>query len=350
MAGDDKDLDAKNADGPESTAVADTDPNPPDEKSTADAVSNLSEEETAVNADPDSPDEEAAQEKIPAELAEQPTEEKPDRDEGEKDEDAADEDPKNEGMTLRDHLKDLRSCLFKSFLWLIAGFCICYPFHEELFTLLFRPLIAVLPEGGKLVYLSPPEAFFTYMKVTLAAGLFVASPMVFYHLWAFIAPGLYREEKLYILPVAFFSAFFFISGGLFCYFVVFDLAFTFFMSYNKGYVQAMPALDETLSFVLQFLLAFGVVFEMPLFAFFLSRIGIVTADSLRRFRRYAILIIVIVAAILTPPDVASQLLMAGPMILLYEIGIIIAALFGKKSKKEAGPEKEVEEDELEDND
>ncbi|MDR3175069.1 MAG: twin-arginine translocase subunit TatC [Desulfovibrio sp.] len=258
-------------------------------------------------------------------------EEAGDEEDSENEEEAGDGEGSEGGvMTLGDHLRDLRSCLFKSFLWLIAGFCICYPFHEELFALLFAPLIAVMPEGAKLVYLSPPEAFFTYMKIAVVAGLFLTSPMVFYHLWAFIAPGLYREEKMRILPAAFFSAFFFVSGGLFCYFVVFEVAFKFFMSYNKGNVQAMPAMDETLSFVLQFLLAFGVVFELPLFAFLLARIGLISADALRRFRRYAILIMVIVAAILTPPDVVSQLLMAGPLILLYEMSILIAAFFGKK--------------------
>ena len=257
-------------------------------------------------------------------------------DDDEEDEEGEDEDDKP--MTLRDHLTELRKRVFRAFLFAVGGFIVCYPFAEELFALLFRPLMKAMPEASKLIYTSPPEAFFTYMKVSFVAGIFLTSPLVFYQVWAFIAPGLYKEEKLYVVPVAFFSAFFFISGGAFCYFIVFPFAFEFFMSYNQGLIQAMPALSETLSFVLQLILAFGLIFELPLFVFFLARLGIVTADMMRRFRRYAILVMVIVAAILTPPDVLSQLLMAGPLMILYEASILIAAVFGRKREKPAEDE------------
>jgi sec-independent protein translocase protein TatC len=260
-------------------------------------------------------------------------EEEDDDDDDDTGNDEKEEDDGNKPMTLRDHLVELRSRLFKSFLWLIAGFCLCWPWNEELFALLLAPLAAVMPEGVKFVYLSPPEAFFVYIKVCLAAGFFLTSPMVFYQVWAFIAPGLYKEEKLFILPAALSSAVFFLCGALFCRFVVFDAAFRFFMSYNRGPVQAMLGMEETFGFALQFLLAFGAIFELPLFIFFLSRLGLVTADMLRRFRRYAVLAAVIIGAVLTPPDVISQLLMAGPLILLYEIGIVIALLFGKKKRE-----------------
>lgn len=245
-------------------------------------------------------------------------------------------------MSLRDHLRDLRKRLLRAFLFMLAGFIICYPFAEEIFAFLFAPLMHAMPETSKLIFTSPPEAFFTFLKVAFVAGIFVSSPLVFYQIWAFVAPGLYKEEKLYIVPVALSSAVFFISGGAFCYYVAFPFAFEFFMSFNKGLIQAMPALSETLSFVLQLLLAFGVVFELPLFIFFLARLGIVTADMMRRFRRYALLVNVIVAAILTPPDVMSQMLMAGPLLLLYELSILIAVIFGKKKKKTADEEEEDE--------
>ncbi|MDR1947343.1 MAG: twin-arginine translocase subunit TatC [Desulfovibrio sp.] len=247
-------------------------------------------------------------------------------------------------MTLRDHLVEMRSRLFKSFLWLLAGFCLSWPWNEKLFALIFAPLAAVMPEGAQIVYLSPPEAFFVYMKVCLATGFFLTSPMIFYQVWAFIAPGLYKEEKLFILPAAVSSAVLFLCGVIFCYAVVFDAAFRFFMSYDRGMVHAMLDMDETLSFVLRFLLAFGLIFELPLFIFFLSRVGLVTADMLRRFRRYAVLGAVILGALLTPPDVISQVLMAGPLIVLYEIGIVIALLFGKKKKNNADETAEKDDD------
>lgn len=248
--------------------------------------------------------------------------------------DAGDEDNSDDRpMSLRDHLHELRKRLAYAFLLALAGFFVCWPFTESLiFPFLFKPLVQAMPEGGKLIFTSPPEAFFTYLKIAFVSGMFLASPCIFYQLWAFVAPGLYREEKRYIVPVAFFSAFFFICGGAFCYYVVFDFIFTFFMSYNQGFVQAMPKLNESLSFVLQLLLAFGLVFELPLAMFFFARLGLITADQLRRFRRYAVLLSVIVGALLTPPDVMSQLLMAGPLLLLYEISILIAAAFGRKKK------------------
>lgn len=273
-----------------------------------------------------------------------------DSEENDEEEEEESTDSDDKPMTLRDHLTELRKRLFRAFLWVILGFVICYPFAEELFGLLFKPLMKAMPEASKLIYTSPPEAFFTFMKVAFVGGIFATSPLVFYQLWAFIAPGLYKEEKLYIIPVAIFSALFFISGGAFCYFVVFPFAFEFFMSYNQGLIQAMPALSETLSFVLQLLLAFGLVFELPLFVFFLSRLGIVTADMMRRFRRYAILVMVIIAAILTPPDVLSQLLMAGPLMILYEASILIAVAFGKKKPKAVEEEEDDEEGEEEDED
>lgn len=245
-------------------------------------------------------------------------------------EDEEAEDEEDRPMTLRDHFRELRKRFFYAFLCAVAGFSVCYPFAKEISEVLLQPLILAMPKGTSFIYTTPAEAFFTELKIAFVAGIFVTSPLIFYQIWAFVAPGLYKEEKMYVLPVSFFSAAFFIGGGLFCYLVVFPLAFAFFMSYSTGFLQAMLAISSTLSFVLQLLLAFGLVFELPLFVFFLARLGIVTADMMRKFRRYAILVMVIVAAILTPPDVMSQTLMAGPLLILYELSIFIAALFGKK--------------------
>ena len=191
--------------------------------------------------------------------------------------------------------------------------------------------LPAIPEGdSKFIYTGVAEGFFVDMKVAFVAGVFVACPFLFYQIWAFIAPGLYEEEKKYIIPLALSSALFFILGGVFCYFGVFPFAFEFFMSYSTDNIVAMLSIDEYLSFALKMVLAFGLIFEMPLFSFFLARMGLITAQKMREVRKYAILAIFVVAAILTPPDVFSQLMMAGPMIVLYEVSIWVAVLVGKK--------------------
>ena len=237
-------------------------------------------------------------------------------------------------MGLMDHLSELRGRLVRCCLAVMVGFMACWAIVDPIFDALVDPLLKVLPEGSHAIYTTLPEGFFTRMHISFVAGVFVSSPVIFYQIWSFIAPGLYEEEKRNILPVAFMSAFFFISGGAFCYFVVFPNAFAFFVSYATDTIVAMPKISDYLSFVLKLILAFGLVFEMPLFAFFLARMGIITAELMRRVRRYAILGIFIVAAILSPPDVVSQLLMAAPMLVLYEISIYVASAFGKKPAKD----------------
>ena len=234
-------------------------------------------------------------------------------------------------MTITGHLSELRLRLTRAVIGAFAGFLLCYGVAEDIFTILSRPLVNVMPQGTHFIYTGVAEGFFVYLKVALLAGIFIASPYIFYQLWAFIAPGLYKEERKHVLPLAIFSAFFFIVGALFCYFGVFPVAFKFFMSYSTESISAMPSLNEYLGFALMLLIAFGVVFEMPLFVYFLARIGIVTAQKMRRFRRYAVLGAFVIGALLTPPDVFSQLLMAGPMMLLYEISIMLAAAVGKKT-------------------
>ena len=246
----------------------------------------------------------------------------------------------NEGgqpMTLMEHLNELRRCLTRACLAVMVCFVGCWIVVDPIFNTLVNPLLAVLPEGSHPIYTTLPEGFFTRMFIALVAGVFVASPVIFYQVWSFIAPGLYDEEKKYIIPIAFLSAIFFIGGGLFCFFIVFPYVFTFFISFASESIIATPKVSDYLDFVLKLLIAFGLIFEMPLFSFFLSRLGIVTARGMRKMRRYAVLIIFVVAAILTPPDVVSQLLMAGPMLILYEVSILIAALFGRKSPRAKKP-------------
>lgn len=233
-------------------------------------------------------------------------------------------------MGLLDHLGELRSRLLKAVIAVAVGFGICWAFVDPIFDLLLDPLLKVLPQGTHAQYTTLPEAFFARMQIAFVAGTFLMSPFVFYQIWAFVAPGLYDEEKRYILPIAILSAIFFIAGALFCYFIVFPFAFNFFISYSTPEIVITPKVSDYLSFVLKLIFAFGLIFEMPIFTFFLARLGIISAALMRKGRKYAIVGIFILAAILTPPDVVSQLLMACPMLLLYEVSIGVAAIFGKK--------------------
>ena len=247
--------------------------------------------------------------------------------------------PEEKTMGLMDHLNELRWRLVRCFIAAGVGFLLCWTVVEPIFNFITAPLLSALPAHGTAMYTTLPEPFFVRMFVAFVTGLFVTSPYIFYQIWAFISPGLYEEEKKGLLPIALLSAIFFIGGGVFCYFIVFPYAFNFFLGFSSEQIQAMPRITDYLDFVIKLLLAFGLIFEMPLFSFFLSRMGVITAQMMRKARRYAVLCIFIVAAILTPPDVVSQLLMAMPMLLLYEISILVAAAFGRK-KKEKKEEKD----------
>jgi len=245
-------------------------------------------------------------------------------------------------MTFTEHLNELRVRLMRCIIAAFVGLLACYAFAEQLFMLLMQPLLTLLePSGGALIYTGLPEAFFTHLKVAAIAGLFVASPYIFYQLWMFIAPGLYEGERKYMIPIALFSAICFVTGALFGYYVVFPFGFQFFLGYASDVIKPMPSVKEYFSFSTSMLFAFGFIFELPLFMFFLSALGLVKHATLRKFRKFAILGSFVVAAVLTPPDVVSQCLMAGPLCLLYEVGIWVAYLVEKKKKPKEAP---VEED------
>lgn len=243
-------------------------------------------------------------------------------------------------MTLMDHLGELRNRLVKCVVAALVGFLVCYAFSKDLFKVMMAPLLKVLPPDSHLIFTSLPEAFFTYVKVAFVAGLFLVSPYIFYQIWQFITPGLYESERKYMVPIALLSAVFFVGGALFGYFIVFPFGFEFFIGYADEMIKPLPSLREYFSFSLKLLLAFGFIYELPLFIFFLARLGLVTAAFLRKNRRYAILLSFIVAAILTPPDGITQILMAVPLIILYEISIYVAQVFGKKKPP---PEPETQE-------
>lgn len=244
-------------------------------------------------------------------------------------------------MPFSQHLEELRKRLIICFAAVGIGFLISYFFKEQILEWLMSPLLQALPKGeDRLIYTAPHEAFVTYLKVAFIAGVGLASPVVIYQLWRFIAPGLYHHEKRYILPIVLFSTVFFVGGALFGYFIVFPFGFQFFVSFANDYIAPMISTREFTSFATRLLLAFGLVFEMPIVAFFLGRLGIVSAEFMKKQRKYAILVIFIVAAVLTPPDVLSQVLMALPLLVLYEISLWIVAIFGKKATAADAPREE----------
>jgi sec-independent protein translocase protein TatC len=234
-------------------------------------------------------------------------------------------------LPLTAHLQELRKRLILSFIAVGAGFVFCYAFAESIFDILAAPLIKMMPAGGSLIFVSVAEAFFTYMKVAFIAGLILTSPFVLYQIWAFVAPGLYRHEKRYVVPFVLAGSFFFALGILFGYFVALPVGFRFLLGYATDFIKPMPSMKEYLSFSIKFLLAFGLVFEFPVVLVLLARIGVVDAKTLARQRKYAILLIFIFAAVMTPPDLISQVLMALPLVGLYELSILLSKLFGKKS-------------------
>jgi sec-independent protein translocase protein TatC len=237
---------------------------------------------------------------------------------------------RDEQKPLMSHLVELRKRLITSAIGVGVCFAVTYAFSEKLFEILALPLKANLPEGDRLIYTNLPEMFFVYIKTGLVAAVLLAAPFIFYQAWMFVAPGLYRKEKRYLLPFVFFSTLLFVGGALFGYFIVFPFGFRFFLGFSNEYIQALPSVKQYFSLSIKLLLGFGIIFELPVVAFFLSRMGILTADLMRRQRKYAILLIFIVAAVLTPPDVITQLMMAGPLVVLYELSVIIVKVTGKK--------------------
>ena len=238
----------------------------------------------------------------------------------------------SEQMPLTTHLEELRRKLIISGVsWLVA-FLACYAYAEQLFDLIAGPVRLALPEGTSLVFITATEPFFTYLKISALAALLVSMPVIFWQLWSFIAPGLYKNEKRYVLPFVLASTLCFATGAFFGYSFVFPMAFKVLIEFGigSGDLNAMLSMGSYLSLSSKLLLAFGLVFELPVVIFFLARLGVVDHKMLARNRKFALLAAFLIGAMLTPPDVFSQTALAVPFIVLYEIGIIVARLFGKR--------------------
>jgi len=240
----------------------------------------------------------------------------------------------NEKVPFTAHLEELRERLIKSFVAITGGFVLAYGFKETLFAVLVRPLTSVMQADDTLIFTGLPEAFFTYLKVSLLAGIMLAAPVLIYQFWMFVAPGLYNRERRLLVPIIVLSSVFFVGGALFGYFVVFPYGFKFFLGFANDNIRALPSMKEYLSFASKLLLAFGLAFELPLVITFLARLGLVSVPFLKKNRKYALLLFFIGSAILTPPDVVTQIMMAFPLMALYELSIVGARVFGRKPMEE----------------
>jgi sec-independent protein translocase protein TatC len=236
-------------------------------------------------------------------------------------------------MPFMEHLGELRVRIMRALYGLLAGTLIALPFSERIVDWLARPITKL---GYELVFTAPAEAFWVQMKVGLIAGVFIAAPVILWQVWAFVAPGLHRHEKKYAVPFVLIGSLMFILGGAFSLFVVTPYALNFLLSYSRPGLKPMITIQNHIDFLLKFTLAFGAVFELPLALTLLARMGVVTAKMLAKNRKYAILGAFIAGAVLTPtPDAFNQTLMAGPLIILYEVGIVCARVFGRKPTPEA---------------
>jgi sec-independent protein translocase protein TatC len=255
----------------------------------------------------------------PAQLAGEPDREEPEDETGK--------------MSFLDHLDELRKRLVRIVTYLGVGFIVCWIYHKPIYRFIKRPIDASLPPGESLIFTGPTDAFVLYMKVAFVSAVFFTIPLSLYEVWRFIAPGLYRKEKRYVVPFLVSSILLFIAGGAFCYLYVMPQAYSFLISFGSDF-KPMITIVEYWDMSLMMLLGFGLIFEMPVVIAFLSMWGLVTAGFLWRKFKYAIIIMVSLAAILSPTgDAFNLMIWSAPMIALYLLSIGVAALFGFRRKK-----------------
>lgn len=232
-------------------------------------------------------------------------------------------------MGFLDHLEELRGRIIKLLFSVIIFSIVAYLFSERLLNFLTSPL----PADQQVYFMSPTEAFSTRIKISLIAGIIISVPAIFYHLWRFVAPGLHGKEIKVIIPVVLSSTLFFLIGAVFCFVLVLPMSIKFLMGFGTEKLKPMIQIKDYISFVCYMILAFGAVFELPVISYFLGKIGLISAKTLIKGRKYAVVIILIVAAVVTPtPDVFTQLLLAGPLYFLYEVSIVVLKITGKKKK------------------
>ena len=244
---------------------------------------------------------------------------------------------------LKPHLIELRKRLGISVAVLIVAFFACFTMWEPILAWMILPLENVLPAGSEVIFTKVQEPFFTALKVAFFSGFILSLPIIFWQFWLFIAPGLYENEKKLVIPFVTAATMMFLMGASFCYYIVVPLGFDFLINFGAQLFKALPSIGEYVSFFTKLLFGFGLAFELPVITFFFAKLGFVTDKSLISFFRYAIIIIFLVAALLTPPDLLTQFLMAGPLIILYGVSILVA----RAVNPDLGDDDDDEEDEIE---
>jgi sec-independent protein translocase protein TatC len=233
---------------------------------------------------------------------------------------------------LKPHIADLRKRLMVSGACLIVMFFTCFFFYEPILGWMMVPVEAVLPPNSQMVAVEIQETFFTALKVAFFSGFILSLPVIFWQMWLFLAPGLYEHEKKLVVPFVFFATLMFLVGASFAYYIVVPFGFEFLVNFGSAVVTVLPSIGKYVGFFTKLLFGFGIAFELPVITFFLAKIGLVDDQMLKNFFKYAVVIIFIVASLLTPPDVLTQFLMAGPLILLYIVSIYIAKVFNPAPK------------------
>jgi len=241
---------------------------------------------------------------------------------------------------LKPHLAELRTRLAYSVLAVLIFFGVSFMFYEPILEWMKQPLIDVMPQNTAMIATGVGEAFFTALKVAFFAGILLALPVIFWQFWLFVAPGLYENEKKYVIPFVVAATTMFLMGVTFAYYVVVPFGFEFLVNFGNTIVSVTPRIGEYVGFFTKIMIGFGISFELPVITFFFAVLGLVDDESLKGFFKYAVVIIFIVAALLTPPDILTQMLMAGPMILLYGVSILIAKMVNPAPKKEEDNEEE----------
>ena len=232
-------------------------------------------------------------------------------------------------MSLVEHLRELRYRLTRAAFGILVGMCFCWGFSEQIFNVIRKPIQPFLPQGG-LIYTAPIDKFMAHIKISFICGLLLSAPFWLFHLWKFISPGLYKNEKRFAVGFIFFGTLQFLLGLAFTYYIVFPMAFKFLMNFGGDIDKPMITIDHYLGFFTQTSLIFGMAFEMPVIITFLGLVGAVSQAFLKKNRRYAVVIISAASAILAPPDALSMLLLMGPLILLYEISILMVGFFERR--------------------
>ena len=235
---------------------------------------------------------------------------------------------------LKPHIADLRKRLTISTITVVVMFFACFSFYEPILEWMMAPVKHALPVGTSMIAVEIQETFFTAMKVAFFAGFIISLPVIFWQLWLFLAPGLYDHEKKLVVPFVFFATLMFLLGASFAYYIVVPIGFDFLIAFGNSVVSVLPSIGKYIGFFTKLMIGFGIAFELPVITFFLAKIGIVNDQMLKDFFRYAVVLIFIISAILTPPDVISQVLMAAPLLILYGVSIYIAKVFNPAQKEE----------------